>query len=195
MVIYAQTSPTIYFFGKLRFPSNYFFGKLRFSTNYLFGKLRFSANYLFGKFLFATIPPSDPTHRSQGRKPRRHEKPMVVHARKAPHGSHSLLIRKFRIVQPHRQRRRRYRPPCQRHPPLCRFANNKNHDLRSSVNHAHGFYAVQLSFSIKSMYSCHSKSKPRNQKKITLKRDKHKPHHPPCWRIAQEPIPISPDNN
>ena len=128
-------------------------------------------------------------------KTQRHEKPMVVHARKAPHGSHSLLIRKFRIVQPHRQRRRRYRPPCQRHPPLCRFANNKNHDLRSSVNHAHGFYAVQLSFSIKSMYSCHSKSKPRNQKKITLKRDKHKPHHPPCWRIAQEPIPISPDNN
>ena len=106
--------------------------------------------------LSATIPPSDPTYRSQGRKPRRHEKPMVVHARKAPHGSHSLLIRKFRIVQPHRQRRQRYRPPCQRHPSLCRFANNKNHDLRSSVNHAHGFYAVQLSFSIKSMYSCHS---------------------------------------
>ena len=85
--------------------------------------------------LSATIPPSDPTYRSQGRKPRRHEKPMVVHARKAPHGSHSLLIRKFRIVQPHRQRRRRYRPPCQRHPPLCRFTNNKSHDLRSSVKH------------------------------------------------------------
>lgn len=111
--------------------------------------------------LSATIPPSDPTYRSQGRKPRRHEKPMVVHARKAPHGSHSLLIRKFRIVQPHRQRRRRYRPQCQRHPPLCRFANNKNHDLRSSVNHAHGFYAVQLSFSIKSMYSCHSSFRAR----------------------------------
>ena len=64
-------------------------------------------------------------HWSQGWNPRWNEKSVGIYAWETHHRGCSLLIREFRRILLHWQRRSRYRSSCQRFPSICRFTDNE----------------------------------------------------------------------